>query len=285
MADDPGSGTAPPFDPTRSMASSVPAAALAETAVDERGIATLTIRGTHRLNIIGSAAIADATRDLEALARRDDVRVLILRGPADTFIGGADIDEMATLDGPRALRFIEGLAGLCEAVRRFPRPVIARLAGWCLGGGLEVAASCDLRIAAGDARFGMPEVLVGIPSVIHAALLPRLIGQSRATWLLTTGETIEAGRAEHWGLVHEVADGGGEGQAGALDRAVNRLAGRLAGLGPAVLAQQKRLMRSWEDQALAQSIEQSIAAFGAAFETGEPQHYMGEFLARRRQRR
>ena len=279
-----------PNEPGTSPAGAAPSAAalsgaaLSETAVDERGVATLSIRGTHRLNIIGSAAIADATRDLEALSLRDDVRVLILRGPADSFIGGADIDEMASLDSHSALRFIRGLASLCEALRQFPRPVIARLAGWCLGGGLEVAASCDLRIAAGDARFGMPEVLVGIPSVIHAALLPRLIGQSRSTWLLTTGEAIDAVRAEQWGLVHEIADGGAEGQAGALDRAVNRLAGRLAGLGPAVLAQQKRLLRSWEDQPLAQSIEQSVAEFGAAFESGEPQHYMGEFLARRRPR-
>lgn len=271
-------------DQRRIDAGAVPAASLAETAVDDRGIATLSIRGTHRLNVIGSAAIADATRDLQALAARDEVRVLILRGPADSFIGGADIDEMAALDRRSALVFIKGLAGLCEALRQFPRPVIARLAGWCLGGGLEVAASCDLRIAASDARFGMPEVLVGIPSVIHAALLLRLIGQSRSTWLLTTGEAIDAARAEQWGLVHEIADGGPDGQAGALDRAVNRLAGRLAGLGPAVLAQQKRLLRSWEDQPLGRSIEQSLAEFGAAFDSGEPQQYMGEFLARRRPR-
>ena len=257
-------------------------AALTETAVDERGIATLTIRGRHRLNIIGSAAIADATRDLNELATRDDVRVLILRGPADSFIGGADIDEMAALDRESAVRFIEGLAGLCEAVRQFPRPVIARLAGWCLGGGLEVAAACDLRLAASDARFGMPEVLVGIPSVIHAALLPRLIGQSRSVWLLTTGEAIDATRAEQWGLINEVAGEGSEDQGGALDLAVNRLAGRLAGLGPAVLTQQKRLMRSWEDQPLEASIQRSVAEFAAAFDTGEPQRFMGEFLARRR---
>ena len=272
------SSAAPPPAATASPAG----AALAESAVDARGVATLSIRGRHRLNIIGSAAIADATRDLQVLAARDEVRVLILRGPADSFIGGADIDEMAALDPRSAVRFIEGLAGLCEAIRNFPRPVIARLAGWCLGGGLEVAASCDLRIAAGDARFGMPEVLVGIPSVIHAALLPRLIGQSRATWLLTTGGVIDAPRAEQWGLVHEIAGAGTDDQAGALDRAVNRLAGRLAGLGPAVVAQQKRLLRSWEDQPLSHSIEQSVAEFAAAFETGEPRHFMGEFLARRR---
>ena len=270
---------------TPSSVTPAAAAALAETAVDERGVATLSIRGRHRLNIIGSAAIADATRDLQLLSARDDVRVLILRGPADSFIGGADIDEMAALDHEGAIRFIEGLRGLCEAVRRFPRPVIARLAGWCLGGGLEIAAACDLRVAATDARFGMPEVLVGIPSVIHAALLPRLIGQSRATWLLTTGEAIDAARAEQWGLVHVVAGEGHDHRGASLDRAVNRLAGRLAGLGPAVLAQQKRLMRSWEDQPVDESIRLSVAEFAAAFDTGEPRRFMGEFLARRRSAR
>jgi len=76
-----------------------------------------------------------------------------------------------------------------------PVPVIARIPGWCLGGGLEVALACDLRLCDDSAMFGMPEVKVGIPSVIHAALLPRLLGESRAGWLLQTGETIDAAMA------------------------------------------------------------------------------------------
>ena len=99
-------------------------------------------------------------------------------------IGGADIKEMARLDQKSAEKFITGLRDLCEAVRIFPAPVIACLPGWCLGGGLEVAAACDFRIAAHDAKFAMPEVRVGIPSVIHAALLPRLIGWGRTRWLV-----------------------------------------------------------------------------------------------------
>ena len=79
-------------------------------------------------------------------------------------IGGADIKEMARLDQASAEKFITGLRDLCEAVRAFPGPVIARMPGWCLGGGLEFAAACDFRIAAHDAKFGMPEVRVGIPS-------------------------------------------------------------------------------------------------------------------------
>ena len=269
----------PPVTKTATPATELAIATpLAESAIDERGIATVTIRGAHSLNIIGAAAIADVTAAIATLRARDGVRVLVLRGPSDTFVGGADIDEMAQLDADSAVAFIESLAALCDGLRGFPRPVIARLAGWCLGGGLEIAMACDLRIASREARFGMPEVLVGIPSVIHAALMPRLIGQSRAAWLLLTGEAIGAEAAEQWGLVNQVVDGPG------LDAAVAQLAGRLAGLGPQVSARQKQLLRSWEDQPLDASIGQSVAAFSAAFRTGEPQHFMGEFLARRRRR-
>ena len=132
-------------------------------------------------------------------------------------IGGADIKEMARLDQKSAEKFITGLRDLCEAVRIFPAPVIARMPGWCLGGGLEVAAACDFRIAGYDAKFGMPEVRVGIPSVIHAALLPRLIGWGRARWLIMTAETIDAATALAWGLVDVVAPEGG------LDAAVEKL--------------------------------------------------------------
>ena len=133
---------------------------------------------------------------------------MILAGQSEkSMIGGADIKEMAKLDQKSAEAFITRLRDLCEAVREFPAPVIARLPGWCLGGGLEVAAACDFRIAAHDAHFGMPEVQVGIPSVIHAALLPRLIGWGRARWLVMTAENIDAPTALAWGLVDKVARG------------------------------------------------------------------------------
>lgn len=86
----------------------------------------------------------------------------------------------------------------CAAFRDLPVPVLARIEGYVLGAGLEVAASCDLRLTAADARFGMPEVLIGIPSVVEAALLPTLIGWGRARRLLLTGETITANQALAW---------------------------------------------------------------------------------------
>ena len=132
---------------------------------DPRGVVRLTICNAGSLNILGSAVINGVREGLEVLATERQIRVLVMAGQSEkSMIGGADIKEMAKLDQASAEKFITGLRDLCEAVRAFPAPVIARMPGWCLGGGLEVAAACDFRIAAHDAKFGMPEVRVGIPS-------------------------------------------------------------------------------------------------------------------------
>jgi enoyl-CoA hydratase len=248
----------------------------AELSMDEHGIAVLTVSNAKALNIVGSAAITDLTKALGGLRDQAALRVLVLRGSGErAFIGGADIHEMSTLTQSTAPGFITRLKNLCEALRALPVPVIARLSGWCLGGGLEVAMACDLRIAGNDARLGMPEVQVGIPSVIHAALMPRLIGQSAAAWLLLTGEPIDAATALSWGLVHRVV------APVELDDAVAQCARRLAALGPAVIRQQKALMRSWESLSLNEAVEQSVAQFARAFTTGEPQKYMAAFIDRK----
>lgn len=247
--------------------------------LDAAGVGTVTLRDAGVLNIVGSAAI-DALRDaLLAAGAEAGLRVLVLRGSGDrAFVGGADIDEMATLDAGSAAAFITRLAALCTTVGEVPVPVVARIAGWCLGGGLEIAAACDLRLADDTAVFGMPEVKVGIPSVIHAALLPRLVGQARADWLLLTGESIDAERAESWGLVHERC------AAGELDAQVQRRAMALAALPPQALRQQKRLLRHWQAVSLDQAVRDSIGEFALAYTTGEPQALMGDFMARKRAR-
>jgi len=166
---------------------------------DSRGVVRLTICNAGPLNIFGSAVINSVREGLQMLAGESGIRVLILAGQSEkSLIGGADIKEMATFDQAAAEKFISGFGDVCEAVRAFPAPVIARMPGWCLGGGLEVAAACDFRVAGHDAKFGMPEVRVGIPSVIHAALLPRLIGSGRARWLVMTAENIDAATALAW---------------------------------------------------------------------------------------
>src|SRR6202043_2052901 len=108
------------------------------------------------------------------------------------FIGGADIEELAELDAESARSLITAVHVCCDAFRHLPVPVIARIDGWALGAGLELAAACDLRVASARSQFGMPEVRTGIPSVVEAALLPQLIGHGRARRLLLTGEPIGA---------------------------------------------------------------------------------------------
>ncbi|ORW36540.1 enoyl-CoA hydratase [Mycobacterium paraense] len=241
------------------------------------GVVTLELINSKPLNILGTGAIEELTREFAAVTQDGDVRVVVFRGAGEkAFIGGADINEMVGLDRSGAEVFIRRLAGLCEAIRDCPVPVIARLAGWCLGGGLEVAASCDLRIAESGAKFGMPEVAVGIPSVIHSALLPALIGASHAAWLLLTGETIGADTAAAWGLVHEVVP------TDALDARIAEIATKLSGFGPQAVRQQKRLLNSWFDMTVHGAIEDSIEQFGLAFLTGEPQHHMQAFLSRKK---
>ena len=244
---------------------------------DPRGVIRLTICNAGSLNILGSAAINGVRAGLEVLATERAIRALIIAGQSEkSMIGGADIKEMARLDQASAEKFITGLRDLCEAVRAFPAPVIARIPGWCLGGGLEFAAACDFRVAAHDAKFAMPEVRVGIPSVIHAALLPRLIGWGRARWLVMTAENIDAPTALAWGLVDVVAPQGG------LDAAVEHTVKALLECGPQALRSQKALLRQWEDLPLTESVNLSVGVFGQSYLTGEPQRLMQGFLDRKR---
>jgi enoyl-CoA hydratase/carnithine racemase len=244
---------------------------------DTRGVVRLTICNAGTLNILGSAVINGVREGLQALAKERQIRVLVIAGQSEkSMIGGADIKELAKLDQASAEKFITSLRDLCEAVRAFPSPVIARMPGWCLGGGLEVAAACDFRIAAHDAKFGMPEVRVGIPSVIHAALLPRLIGWGRARWLVMTAENIDAATALAWGLVDVVASEGG------LDTAIEQTVASLLACGPEALRTQKALLRQWEELPLTESVNLSIGVFGKSYLTDEPKRLMQVFIERKR---
>lgn len=241
--------------------------------VSALGVATVSIQQAGSLNILSTPVMNGLLEALAWVENNSEIRVVVMRGHGDkAFVAGADIKEMSVLDHQSASVFIDKLRQLCETVRVLRMPVVARVPGWTLGGGLEFALCCDLRIASTAAKLGMPEVKVGIPSVIHASLMPRLIGKSRAAWLLLTGEIIDAQQALSWGLLDKVVE------IDELDKEIARVADGLAGLGPKVLAQQKRMMREWEDEPLETSIRKSISEFSAAFQTGEPQHYMGQFF-------
>jgi enoyl-CoA hydratase/carnithine racemase len=254
---------------------------------EERGtsgrIARLTVAHPGKLNILDRALMGALLEEASALADAKDLRAVVLTGEGErAFIGGADIRDMAGLSRDSAAEFITLLHRACAALRALPVPVIARIDGYALGAGLEVAAACDLRIASERALFGMPEVKVGIPSVIEAALLPQLIGWGRTRRLLMTGETIDAATAERWGLIEWLAPAAG------LDAAVEQVLDAILGCGAHALRLQKSLIREWEELPLSAAVERGIASFAAAFESDEPKRMMGGFLAaaaaRRRRR-
>jgi enoyl-CoA hydratase len=237
-------------------------------------IARLAVNHPGKLNILNRALIDELADKVEALASDAGLRALVLTGAGErAFIGGADIRDLAALDQASAAPFITALHRACTALRHLPVPVIARIHGYTLGAGLEVAAACDLRIASEHARFGMPEVKIGIPSVIEAALLPNLIGWGRTRRLLLTGETIDAREAERWGLVEWCVP------AAQLDAAVEELLQAILSCGPAALRLQKTLIREWEDLPMSQAIERGVTRLADAFATDEPQRMMGGFLA------
>jgi enoyl-CoA hydratase len=244
---------------------------------DERGVVTLTIVNAGKVSALSSAVMESLTVTIQALSRDDTVKVLILSSTGErSFVGGADLKEMAQFDAPQAEAFIRRLKTLCNALRTFPGPVVARIQGWCLGGGLELAASCDLRVASCDAHFAMPEVRMGIPSVIHAALLPRLIGRGRASWMMLSADAIDAQRALEWGLVEQVVD------APDLDRAVDEMVGKLLESGARVLRAQKALLNQWDELPLNESVEASVQSFRESFDSGEPTRLMSAFFDQRK---
>ncbi|MFN2646870.1 MAG: enoyl-CoA hydratase-related protein, partial [Burkholderiales bacterium] len=172
----------------------------------EGGVARIFLNRPEKVNALDSPLLERLAALLEEAGRDEATRVVVLAGRGKAFCGGADVNELASLDASSARAFITRIHRACQAVRKAPVPVLARLHGAVIGAGLELAAACDLRIAARGTRFAMPEVRLGIPSVVEAALLPRLVGSGRAAWLVLTGEPIDAERAFAWGLVEALCD-------------------------------------------------------------------------------
>src|ERR1044071_6263232 len=166
----------------------------------EGGVTRIFLNRPEKVNALDSAHLEALLLALRRLERNPEMRVVVLGGRGTAFCGGADVKEISRLTASNAAGFVQKIHAVCEAIRELPVPVIARLHG----AGLELAAACDLRIAAEGTRFSMPEVRIRIPSVVEAALLPRLMGSGRAAWLVLTGQAIDAQRALEWGLVEQI---------------------------------------------------------------------------------
>jgi enoyl-CoA hydratase len=241
-------------------------------------VAYVTIDNARRLNVMNGALMGALADTMAKLAGDDALRAVVLTGAGPkAFTAGADINEMASIENAgQARAFIMRLHRCCDTIRNLPVPVIARIHGYCFGGGLEIAAACDVRIASEAATFGMQEVKIGIPSVIEAALLPPLVGWGRAREILLLGETFTAADALAWKLVEHVVP------AAALDQAVENWIGKLLTSAPRAVRLQKRLIRQWEDLPLSAAVAAGIDAFAAAYETDEPIATMRAFLAAKR---
>jgi enoyl-CoA hydratase len=221
----------------------------------EGGIARIFLNRAQKVNALDSAtldALSEAIRKVD-----ESIRVVVLGGHGKAFCAGADVNELRALDPQTAREFIGRVHRACNALRKLPVPVVARLHGAVIGAGVELAAACDLRIAAKGTRFAMPEVRLGIPSVVEAALLPRLMGSGRAAWLVLTGEAIDADRAREWGLVESVAED--------LDRAVSQVVDSLIAGDAGALRTQKELLQMWQEQPLSVSVPESIERFAQAY--------------------
>ena len=237
----------------------------------------VTLDRPAKANAMNRELMAALLVTFTAVAGDADVRAVILAGAGGrAFCAGADVDDLAAIADPAAARdFIGQVHACCAAVRECPVPVIAAIDGAALGAGLELAACCDLRLASETARFGMPEVRLGIPSVVEAAVLPTLVGFGRTRELLLLGETIDAAAALTMGLINAVVPRQD------LDAVVERTLASLLANGPAAVRLQKRLIRVWEDLPLKAAIAAGVDAFANAYETDEPRKMIAAFQNRR----
>ena len=234
-------------------------------------VTTLTLDRPRVHNAFSDAMAAEITDAMRALADDDDTRAVIVTGAGDaSFCAGADLNEMRTrIEGggdPSWRRRQRGvtLHRCFQSLRDLPKPVVAAVNGHCLGAGLELVASCDLVLASDRAVFAMPEIDFGIPSIVEAAILPRMIGILKARELVMSGDRWSAADALAAGLVNHVVPHA------ELADAARTLAAKLADKPAKAMAVQKDICNRWLDDDLQSAIQHSI--YASAIFTGEAGH-------------
>jgi enoyl-CoA hydratase/carnithine racemase len=227
------------------------------------------------LNLLEPSLIKALRDCFRRLADDETVRVAVLTGRGRAFTAGMDVNVLSSLDVGTAKTLITGLHEAIQAVHLAPFPVVAAVNGHALGAGFELALACDLRIAVRGATFGLPEVRVGVPSVIEAALLAPLVGPGRAAELLLCGESIGADEALAWGLVNRVVD------PAELADAVETLVGKILAGAPAAIRLQKELMIRWRSTDLATAVEYGVNAFAVSYATADAAEGLRAFLEKR----
>jgi len=254
-------------------------AAVYETLLVERrgAVAIITINRPEKRNALNIKTREEGAAALEQLQADDGVRVVIITGAGDkAFIAGADIGEFA---GRTALtqRAIMLGRSLFTAIDVFPKPVIAMVNGYCLGGGCELALACDLRIASETAAFGQPEINLGIiPGGGGTQRLTRLIGEGKSMELILTGEIIDAQTALHLGLVNHVVP------ADQLEARTMEIANQMAEKSPIALRMAKEAVKLASRSNLDEGLRREVDLFALCFSSEDKDEGVGAFLEKRK---
>ncbi len=245
--------------------------------ISER-IATVTINRPKSLNALNPATMRELSAALEEVSHRDDAGVILLTGAGDkAFVAGADISAMRDFTPVQALEFALFGQGVLERIEQSPKPVIGVINGYALGGGCELAMACDILVASDTARFGQPEVNLGIlPGYGGTQRLPRLVGRNLAKELVLTGEMIPAQRAYEIGLVNRVVP-----QADLMN-AAREIAGKILSKGPLAVGAAKRVMNRGLDLDLPNACALEANAFAVCFSTEDRSEGMTAFLEKRK---
>ncbi|MFO7768200.1 MAG: enoyl-CoA hydratase-related protein [bacterium] len=240
------------------------------------GVAQVVINRPKVLNALSRQTLGLLEEVLDRLEEDDDVRAVVLTGTGEkAFVAGADITEIQELDRQAGEAFSRRGQELFDRIETFPKVVIAAVNGFALGGGCELAMACDIRVAAENARFGQPEINLGIlPGYGGTQRLPRRVGQGPALELLLTGDMIDAGRAKDLGLVERVVpEGSAQKEATDLARAV-------AGKAPLAVAAIKRAVAASCSEG-SEGFEAEAGEFGRIMESEDKDEGVSAFLEKR----
>jgi enoyl-CoA hydratase/3-hydroxyacyl-CoA dehydrogenase len=243
--------------------------------VDDKGIGWITLNRPHRLNAINSEMMTELPHAIDSFTKNDDVRAIVIKGEGDkAFSAGADITEFA---GGKPYQFAGTGAALFNAPHRCPKPVIAAIDGFALGGGLELALSCDFRLASKRSEVGQPEILLGlIPGGGGTQRLLRLIGPSRTKELVMFGDRISAEQASDWGLINRVFEDD-QFEAGVLE-----FAERLAAGPPVAIRFTKKIVDLGGDSSMEAALFMEQEAFGLLFSTEDMVEGTTAFLTKKK---
>jgi enoyl-CoA hydratase len=247
-------------------------------ATERRDAVALVTIDNPPMNALSAALLDELETEIEALDSDDGVRAIVLRGAGErAFVAGADIKEFPSLresatEGGSA-RGIQRVGHRMDAART---PFVAAIRGFCLGGGLELAMCCDIRLCADDARLGQPEIKLGlIPGGGGTQRLPRLIGAGRAMLLNLTGEFVDAQTALAWGLVEKVVP------VGELEGAALEVAGQIAAQSPHAVAVLRELARTTRDLPLEDGLRREADAFVRCLRSEDGAEGVAAFIEKR----